>query len=44
VRRPIQTNPKSPPARGEQSKMISPDAARNVVGNVISFGLFLSPV
>uniref|UniRef100_A0A8I7BJ71 Bidirectional sugar transporter SWEET n=1 Tax=Hordeum vulgare subsp. vulgare TaxID=112509 RepID=A0A8I7BJ71_HORVV len=24
--------------------MISPDAARNVVGNVISFGLFLSPV
>ena len=39
MRRPIQTNPKSPPARGEQSKMISPDAARNVVGNVISFGL-----
>ncbi|XBI33811.1 hypothetical protein VPH35_119719 [Triticum aestivum] len=24
--------------------MISPDAARNIVGNVISFGLFLSPV
>ncbi|KAK1553500.1 hypothetical protein QYE76_072056 [Lolium multiflorum] len=26
------------------SKMISPDVARNFVGNVISFGLFLSPL
>jgi hypothetical protein len=47
VRRPIQTNPKCVPHPLAASKMISPDAARNVVGiigNVISFGLFLSPV